>query len=234
MAIDIDGAVLDSDSNGTLVGALNTAFAGAAVNTDAEGLVASVNSSGELLITADDGRNITVTVDEGGIIDSSASTVFGRATNGESFLANFDVTSNTNVTAKGTIALTAKTGSVINSVEGGKQAMAGIETAIGSIENLTVATYAGAQNALTAVDGALSQIDDMRASLGAIQNRFDSTISNLSNVSENLSAARSRILDVDFAVETAALTKAQIMQQAGTAMLAQANQLPQSVLSLLQ
>jgi flagellin len=70
--------------------------------------------------------------------------------------------------------------------------------------------------------------------LGAIQNRFESTIANLQNVSENVSAARSRILDADFAAETAALTKAQIMQQAGVAMLAQANQLPQTVLSLLQ
>ena len=70
--------------------------------------------------------------------------------------------------------------------------------------------------------------------MGVIQNRFESTISNLENVSENIYAARSRIMDADFAVETAALTKAQILQQAGVAMLAQANQLPQAVLSLLQ
>ena len=70
--------------------------------------------------------------------------------------------------------------------------------------------------------------------MGVMQNRFESTISNLENVSENIYAARSRIMDADFAVETAALTKAQILQQAGVAMLAQANQLPQAVLSLLQ
>jgi len=80
----------------------------------------------------------------------------------------------------------------------------------------------------------LAQIDDQRAALGTIQNRFDSTIVNLSNVSENLSAAKSRILDADFAAETAQLTKSQILQQAGVAMLAQANMLPQTVLSLLQ
>jgi flagellin len=70
--------------------------------------------------------------------------------------------------------------------------------------------------------------------LGAVQNRFQATISNLSTVSENISASRSRILDADFSVETAALTKAQIIQQAGVAMLSQANQLPQAALSLLK
>ena len=76
-------------------------------------------------------------------------------------------------------------------------------------------------------------IDDTRAGLGAIQNRFDSTITNLNNVAENLSAARSRILDADFAQETAALTRNQILQQAGLSILAQANQSQQSVLALL-
>ena len=84
------------------------------------------------------------------------------------------------------------------------------------------------------IDQSLSQIDNQRAALGAVQNRFDNTISNLQNISENASAARSRIRDTDFAHETSELTKNQILQQAGTAILAQANQLPQAVLSLLQ
>ena len=79
----------------------------------------------------------------------------------------------------------------------------------------------------------MQQIDSERAKLGAVQNRFDSTISNLQNISENASAARGRIVDTDYAAESANLAKNQIMQQAGTAMLAQANQLPQAVLSLL-
>ena len=83
------------------------------------------------------------------------------------------------------------------------------------------------------VDGALAQINAIRADLGAIQNRFSSTIANQTTTSENLSAARSRILDTDFAAETAELTRSQILQQAGIAILAQANALPQSVLSLL-
>ena len=102
------------------------------------------------------------------------------------------------------------------------------------ISSVNISTVDGSASAIEAIDGALSQIDTMRGELGAVQNRFETTISNLQNVSENISAARSRIMDADFAVETAALTKAQILQQAGVAMLAQANQLPQTVLSLLQ
>ena len=86
---------------------------------------------------------------------------------------------------------------------------------------------------LTAVDAAISNIDAKRADLGAIQNRFQSTIRNLSNISENVSAARSRIRDTDFATETAELTRNQILQQASTTILSQANQRPQAALSLL-
>ncbi|MBW1835121.1 MAG: hypothetical protein JRI62_10440 [Deltaproteobacteria bacterium] len=103
-----------------------------------------------------------------------------------------------------------------------------------TINLVDVSTRDGATTAITSIDSALSEIDEMRGEMGAVQNRFESTISNLQNVSENISAARSRIVDADFAAETAALTKSQILQQAGIAMLAQANQLPQAVLSLLQ
>src|SRR5690606_25094798 len=101
-----------------------------------------------------------------------------------------------------------------------------------SISNLDITTAEGAQQAISVLDGAMQQIDSERARLGAVQNRFESTISNLQNIAENASAARSRVLDTDYAAESANLAKNQIMQQAGTAMLAQANQLPQAVLSL--
>ncbi|WP_022963509.1 flagellin N-terminal helical domain-containing protein [Halopseudomonas pelagia] len=102
-----------------------------------------------------------------------------------------------------------------------------------SVSNLDITSAEGAQQAISVLDGAMQQIDSERAKLGAVQNRFDSTISNLQNISENASAARGRIVDTDYAAESANLAKNQIMQQAGTAMLAQANQLPQAVLSLL-
>jgi flagellin len=105
---------------------------------------------------------------------------------------------------------------------------------LSSVAALSVATQSGANAALDVIDQALSFISSTRADLGAIQNRMEATISNLSNISENVSAARSRVQDADFALETANLTRSQILQQAGTAMLSQANSSPQSVLSLLQ
>jgi flagellin len=100
--------------------------------------------------------------------------------------------------------------------------------------SLDISSVAGADTAITTMDAALSAVNTARATLGAIQNRFSSVVSNLQTASENLSASRSRIQDADFASETANLTRAQILQQAGTAMLAQANALPQNVLTLLK
>jgi len=107
-------------------------------------------------------------------------------------------------------------------------------SALAQISSLDISTIAGSQNAVDVIDGALDQINGIRADLGAVQNRLDHTISNLGNVKENVEASRSRIMDADFAAETARLTKAQVLQQAGTAMLAQANAAPQGVLALLR
>jgi flagellin len=101
------------------------------------------------------------------------------------------------------------------------------------VDSVDISSQAGSQRALSIIDSAIAEIDSQRADLGAIQNRFDFTISNLSNISENVSASRSRIQDTDFATETAEMTKNQILQQAGTSILSQANQLPQTALSLL-
>jgi len=111
---------------------------------------------------------------------------------------------------------------------------ASVNSSLSSVADITVSTQADSNSALSVIDNALAFIASQRADLGAVQNRLESTISNLSSISENVSAARSRIQDADFAAETANLTRNQILQQAGTAMLAQANTLPQSVLSLLQ
>ncbi len=111
--------------------------------------------------------------------------------------------------------------------------LASVAATDAEVRDIDITSAEGAQKAVYIIDAALESIDSQRASLGAAQNRFDSTISNLQNVSENASAARGRIQDTDYAAETANLTKNQILQQAGTAILAQANQLPQAVLSLL-
>jgi flagellin len=103
-----------------------------------------------------------------------------------------------------------------------------------TVSDLSILDAASAQTAIQALDGAIAQVDSSRAELGAIQNRFDSTVSNLNSISENSTAARSRVQDADFASETAELTKQQTLQQASTAILSQANQLPSAVLKLLQ
>lgn len=102
------------------------------------------------------------------------------------------------------------------------------------VQDIKIDNPGNAQEAIIVIDKAIQSIDAQRADLGAVQNRFENTIGNLQNISENVSAARGRIKDTDFASETANLSKQQILQQAGTAILAQANQLPQAVLSLLR
>jgi len=108
-----------------------------------------------------------------------------------------------------------------------------VGSALDDVSDVNISTQAGSNDALSIIDGAIGQIDTIRGDLGAVQNRFESTIANLQNVSENLSAARSRILDADIAQETSNMTKQNILQQAGVSILAQANQAPQLALSLL-
>lgn len=122
-------------------------------------------------------------------------------------------------------------GAIGGLTSGALSAMASGDTLVDKID---IDDTAGAQKAVIIIDQAIKTIDAQRADLGAVQNRFDNTIANLQNISENVAAARGRIQDTDFATETANLSKNQILQQAGTAILAQAKQLPQAVLSLLQ
>ena len=173
-----------------------------------------------ITVTGGEDGSTSVELWDGGTKTDADSTVVG----GEvtfSAISVFNISSN--------IAATNAGGSIFSGVADSTNA-----AELSSANNVNIGTREGAGSAINVIDGALSKVDVIRGDLGAIQNRFESTISNLENVAENLSAARSRIMDADFAVETAALTKAQILQQAGVAMLAQANQLPQTVLSLLQ
>ncbi|HSV20209.1 MAG TPA: flagellin [Casimicrobiaceae bacterium] len=138
------------------------------------------------------------------------------------------------ITLSGTAAITVAGTTNSATVAGYANGSIGSVTTTTGINLLDVSNYANAQLAIQQVDSALQGVNTARASLGAYQNRFSSVVSNLQTASENLSASRSRIQDTDFASETANLTRAQILQQAGTAMLAQANALPQNVLTLLK
>ena len=158
-------------------------------------------------------------------INSSSSGVTAKvnATSGTlEFSADEDITiaDGSNGTGLAALGLTAATSKAVTQ-----------ETTVG---DLSILDADAAQKAIQALDGAIQQVDSQRAQLGAVQNRFDSTVSNLNSISENSTAARSRVQDADFAAETAELTKQQTLQQASTAILSQANQLPSAVLKLLQ
>lgn len=129
--------------------------------------------------------------------------------------------------------LTALTGLTAGTTADTAGAWAAGEAQVG-FASLDISSAEGADNAILAMDAALDAVNSARADLGAVQNRFSSVVANLQTGSENLSASRSRIMDTDFAKETAELSRTQVLQQAGTAMLAQANQIPQNVLSLLR
>ncbi|MDF2181337.1 flagellin [Neptuniibacter sp. CAU 1671] len=187
--------------------------------SDETGVVASL-SGGDMTLTAADGSNIAVTESGTGFTaGTDGLTVTGGDFDG-TLRGSLTLSATDTIALGGTIANIGFTGDVAIDTNG--------------IDDVSVLTASSSLTAIKRIDSALSQIADTRAELGAIQNRFESTIANLANVSENISAARSRIQDADFAAETANLTRNQILQQAGTAMLAQANTLPQSVLSLLQ
>jgi flagellin len=183
------------------------------------GVIASLNG-GNMTLAAADGRNITVT---------ESGTGFTAGTDGLSVTGGDFAT-----VQRGTLSVSA-----LSTIDiGGTVATVGLNAAIArdalGVDSISIATAAGAQAAILRLDAALGSVSTNRASMGALQSRFTSAITSLQTTSENLSAARSRIMDTDFAAETANLTKSQILQQAGTAMVAQANSIPQNVLSLLR
>jgi len=173
-------------------------------------------------LVAADGRNIvvvtsTVTSASTGITNSAAA--YGTFT--LSSAKSFSITSGDSGTSLSSISMLAS--GTYGSGQAGQ-----------SLNSIDVSTLKGANDAINAVDIAINTLNSVRGDLGALQNRFTSTVSNLSSSSDNLNAARSRIRDADFAVETAKLSRGQILQQAGVAMLAQANALPNNVLALLK
>jgi flagellin len=179
------------------------------------GITASIIDSDKLNLVAADGRTIAI----GGAVGSTGLSVANTA-------------SSITLSSAGSFEIGTKTGS--NAVAGlnvGK--FGGTETGT-LLKDIDVSTLEGAEAAIAGIDNAINQVASEQAKLGALQNRFESTISNNAVNSESLSAANSRIRDADFAVETAALSRAQVLQQAGISVLAQANARPQQVLSLLQ
>lgn len=207
--------------------------------SDTTGVVATVDDSGGLTLTAADGRNIEINEAISGGTDAADQVVgyFGNTMigiNGTTATAqNKDIyKGGLQLTSESTFTLTSNN-SENTTVITGIADTASYTVNAASIATASITSTSGADAAMYRIDQALKDVDSLRGTFGAIQRRFESTVASLQSSAENLSAARSRIMDADFAQETAALTKSQILQQAGTSMLAQANQVPQGVLSLL-
>lgn len=237
-------ASYDQNANGVLTsGQIAAAINAQSSNT---GVTAALSGT-DLRLSAADGRDIIIGQDLGGAAGGGISAGAGGATtvNGVEYLdgtigtvANATATSvDATAVNGGRLTFTANENIIITG-DGDDMGLASANFTIAldtnTLSGVNVTSVSEANNTISRVDSALEVISTLRSELGAIQNRFESTISGLQAVSENLAASRGRIQDADFAAETAALTKAQILQQAGVAVLAQANAQPQVVLSLLQ
>ena len=228
-----------TDDMQALVNKINEVAATTGISAAFESTGGPSNAAG-IVLTSEAGDNIIIS----DLTDDSAG--------GANSVATFDVTgagydgtldtNNETVTANGNTDSAAVRGSIqLDSTLGFSAATSSAESGSGAtvqateinIDSVDLTTAQGSQDAIAVIDGALAKIDRNRATLGAVQNRLSSTVNNLNSIVENSSAARSRIRDTDFTTETAELTKNQILQQAGTSILAQANQLPQAALSLL-
>jgi flagellin len=228
-ALSINGVAVQAATTAALTGTQLATNINA--NSSATGVTASF-AAGVMTLTAVDGRNIqvaqTATATEGFQAATANNNTVNAALTGAAGNATF--------TAVGSIRLTAADSITVAGAGVANIGYGATSYALGNsaLNSASVTTAANANTTIGRVDAALTTVSGLRSTLGAIQNRFESTISSLEAVSENLTASRSRILDADFAAETAALTRAQILQQAGVSILAQANAAPQSVLALLQ
>jgi flagellin len=214
----------------------------AAINaqTAATGISATVNG-GVVTLNSKDGYDIKIenflnSAGAGGTISFQGQDAFAATPTNVGAAATLGAGTGTDSsTVGGRVKFDSASGYTVSTNTAGSLFASGPQASnLSAISNVDISTVSGANDALTTIDAALTSINSSRAQLGAVQNRFAATISNLQTTSENLSSARSRIQDADFAAETANLTRGQILQQAGTAMLAQANSLPNGVLALLK
>jgi flagellin len=211
------------------------------LKTGQTGVVASDNGDG-LTMVAEDGRTISLGIDLAGSAVSGAT--IGMATvNGVAALASTSASTAgsiafiASVTLQSDKAFKVESGSSGNSAFGTLgfvQGTYGGSSDMLNVEHLDVSTQSGAMVAISAIDSAINQVSMQQSRAGAYQNRLDAVVNNLTESNQNMSASRSRILDTDYAQETTSLAKSQIISQAATAMLAQANQAGQSVLALLK
>ena len=203
-----------NDADGSLINAINSV-------ANETGVIARLDQDLNLILEAEDGRNIEVEVNGNAANLGLAAETYAGAITLQSREAIDMVQTDDGAERLG----------IYNDPAGGRTIL-GVNSNF-SVDTIDVTTRDGANTAMDILDVALDQVSLIRSDLGAIQNRLQSTINNLTTTSENVSASRSRIQDADFASETANLSRLQILQQAGTSILAQANQAPNQVMQLL-
>ena len=225
--VDIGALTATSDAAGRasqLVSAINAKTAQTGVSA-----VVNVSNTAQVDLTAADGRNITTTLSSNGV--AVGLTGFDSAAQTETTFAHMKLTSSTGAA---TISIAGPGVAKAGLTASATSAMTASTVTGQTVSSVDLSSQATSQKALSILDAAIDTVTNSRANLGAYQNRFEAAISNLETTSTNLQASRSRILDTDYAKETTNLAKSQIVQQAATAMLAQANQSSQSVLALLK
>ncbi|AVT21872.1 flagellin [Paracidovorax avenae] len=202
------------------------------------GITAKLNSDNTgLILTNESGKDINIANGSGsaaGITLASQDATQTLSTGDLTFTTATAAGTGTTVASRGTVEYNSDKGYTVSGTGDTMTTTTATTSSMKSVSTIDVSTVDGSTRALKIIDAALSAVNGQRASFGALQSRFETAIANLNTSSENMSASRSRIQDADFASETANLSRAQILQQAGTAMVAQANQLPQGVLSLLK
>lgn len=201
--------------------------------------ITATSSGGAVTLKSADGYDIAIdsfTNSSAGTVNLTGNDPYAHTASGAAATLTSGAGNQNSATVGGAVRFASPSGYTVTSDTAGTLFAAATpnSSTLQTVSAIDVSTTAGANDALAVVDAALTSINNSRAQLGAVQNRFAATISNLQTTSENLNAARSRIQDTDFASETANLTRGQILQQAGTAILAQANSLPNGVLALLR
>jgi flagellin len=233
-----DAANVSSANNVAVVlsanGADQTDVVGAALEAAINAQTAATTTITASYDSASDELTLTQTLVGAADISFAESETDAAAIANSSTTTGTDAVGTTAVTTRGTLTLNSAENFTLTGDDLGRGGLSNSAPTLSQIAAVDISSVAGANSAIAVLDGALDQVSSIRADLGAVQNRLSSTISALSATSENLSAARSRILDVDFAAETAELSRTQILQQAGISILSQANAQPQLVLSLLQ
>ncbi len=220
--------VAANDSTGALVSAINAV-------SSSTGVTAETNTDNKLVLTAADGRNVAITTKDSTVTGYLNLTAADMTNNSAIYRSTVQLNSDSEISLSGTLedlydggtsaTSNVKTTDTTNSIA--------VDTTTYNVAAVSISTQANAEAAILTLDAALDDVSGVRAQIGAVQNRLEFTVANLEIAGENMSAAESRIMDADFASETATFTRNQIMVQAATAILAQANTMPQMALQLL-